>query len=163
LTSPVATKKRIYTAAPHRAYPLMCDCTVTWSVAGGVVNVEYPVMLMLSERNPGSINQRNVNFSRALAGDSGLQFSAKHDDSIAYFATPSRKLSAHGDKVSAFAAVLAENPERMGLMVGHQAAHQDRSKLDNKLYVLSAKGPMLCYASGDVQKFLLGWGAHLAQ
>jgi len=161
LTSPVATKRRIYTAYPHRAHSLMCDCQITWSVAGGIVNIEYPVMLMLSERDPGSVNQRNVNFKKAKAGGIDVAFGGLNDDSITYYPTAFRSLSASGEKIVAFASVLTEHPDRASMATGFGAAYQDRSYTDEKLYVVSVDGPTLCYGNGDVQRFVCGFGAKI--
>lgn len=159
LTSPVATKARTYTAAPHRRLPLMCHTKITWSVAGGVTKTEYPVMLMCTERNPGNTSQRNVNFSSANVGGNAFDFSNAHDDVIRYYPTEYRRLSAVGEKIEAFAEVISASPDFGSIQTNYGGAYQDRSYFDDKIYVISARGPSPVYGNADVQTFVVGWGA----
>lgn len=158
LTSPVATKVRTYTAAPHRRLPLMCSTTITWAVAGGVTKIEYPVMLMCSERNPGSTAQRNVNFSAANIGGNNMNFAHAYNDAIHYKATESLRLSARGEKIQAFAEVVAADPNFCSGQTTYGGAYQDRSYFDDKIYTISALGPGLVYGNAAVQTFVVGWG-----
>ena len=159
LNTVVATKARTYTAAPHRRLPLMCTNKITWSVAGGVTHIEYPVMLMCSERDPGSVAQRNVNFSSANVGGNLIIFSSSYDDAIQYKATESLRLSAFGSKIEAFAEVVAADPNCGSSQTTYGGAYQDRSYFDDKIYTISARGPSLVYGNGDMQTFIVGWGA----
>ena len=158
----VATKKREYTAAPHRRLPVMCETSVTWAVAGGVTSIEYPAMLMCSERHPGRAAQRNENFTYANVGGHGFELSRNYDDAIDYKATSARLLSASGENVEAFAEVVSEHPAHGLLLTNYGGAYQNRSYLDDKIYLISAKGPSLAYGNGDVKKFVVGWGAVLS-
>ena len=137
----------------------MCSTKITWSVAGGVTSVEYPVMLMCSEKNPGSVAQRNVNFSSANVCGTGFNLSNAYDDAIYYVATDSRRLSACGTKIEAFADVVDSSPCYGNCNTNYGGAYQDRSYYDDKLYAISANGPSLIYSNGDVQTFIVGWGA----
>lgn len=161
LATAVATKTRVYTAAPHRKLPLMCETKISWTAAGGVTAVEYPVMLMCSERNPGSIAQRNVNFTAAILGGNPCDLKTHFDDIIYYKPTSQRKLIAQGNKIKAFAEVVSAAPDHSDLNASYGAAYQNRSYFDDKLYVISADGPSLLYGNGDVQSFVVGWGGAL--
>lgn len=158
LSTVVATKRRKYTFAANRALPLMCDVSFTWS-ASGAANIEYPVMLHLGRIGNSTLLMVNTEFDSANLGGFAMNFPTAHDDAIISVPTRSRAMTARGERLIAWAEVVAEIPERGQLLTDHGMRHQSRSTNDDKLYVVSAAGEQPIYTSGDVQRWIIGLGA----
>ena len=155
----VATRTRRWILAPSRKLPIMCDSSIAWSSAG-VVNIEYPVMLPLGEVIGYAEGKRQEAFATFHIGHYEIPILATNDDGVSYFTTETRRLIAVGPKVKAWAEVVSETPDRGGMYASHGGSMQDRADKADKLYTISAVGPQP-YASGDVQRFVIGWGARL--
>ena len=160
LATVVATKVRKFTFAANRQLPAMCDQKWTWS-ADGTANIEYPVMLRLGAENNATLLSENQEFTQASLGGVDITLTHNYDNAISYAATTRRDISAQGSSIKAFASVVSEIPDRGQMFTGNGASSQDRTSYDNKLYVISATGPLPLYASGDVQRSIIGWGATL--
>lgn len=157
--STVATKTRHWTMAPSRKLPIMCDCGISWATAGAV-NIEYPVMLPIGEVVGCAEGMKQDAFATVSIGHLDIPIPYAHDNAITYIATDTCRIVATGRKVKAWAELKAEIPYRGGLCASYQGAIQDRNTKDKKFYAISAFGPTP-YASGDAQRFVMGWGAKL--
>jgi hypothetical protein len=155
----VATRTRRWVMAPGRKHQVMLDISCAWASAG-VVNIEYPVMLPIGEAISYLGGMKQDAFTSAVVGTKQYTIPSAHDNSVTYVATDIRRLIATGAKVKAWAEVVSETPDRAGMYASSGGSMQDRSGKDKKLYTISAFGPQP-YASGDVQRFVVGWGAKL--
>ena len=155
----VATRTRRWTLAPSRKLPIMCDHSIAWSAAGAV-NIEYPVMLPVGEVIGCAEGMKQDAFVTCNIGHYELPIPTANDNGMMYIATDPRRLIATGPKVQAWAEVVSETPDRGGMCASFGGSMQDRSDKSKKLYTISAVGPQP-YASGDVQRFVIGWGARL--
>jgi len=162
LSTVVATKVRKFTAVANRRLPIMCDSKWTWS-ASGTAEVEYPVMLRLGEERNADLAMENLKLRSANIGGVALTLPSNFDNAISYIPTPGRAMIAHGSAIQAFAEVVSETPDRAQMFTGYGAAHQDRTTFDSKMYIVSSTGPHALYASGDVQRWVAGWGASLVE
>lgn len=159
VNTPVATRTRRWTLAANRKLPVMCDYTILWSVAG-VVNIEYPVMLPIGRVVNYSYGMTQDVFSSMSLGQINLPIPSNNDNTVTSYPINTFRLIASGERVSAWAELVAEIPDRHGMYASNGASVQDRSTGDKKLYAISAFGPQP-YASGSQQRFISGWGARL--
>jgi len=155
----VATKTRRYTFAPSRRHPMMIDEKIEWS-ADGVVNIEYPAMLPIGEVVTYSTGMKQDLFTSANIGTKTVSIPSTHDNAMTYVTTDTRRLIASGPKLQTWAEVVAEIPDSGWMYASSGGSMQDRSTKDKKLYSISAFGPQPV-TSGDVKRFILGFGARL--
>lgn len=155
--TPVATKSRVYTFAPGRKHPAMCDITVTWS-SDGLLNIEYPVMLTVGEMviNPSLTIRRDHFHTGEIAGNV-FALSDANADAVTYFRGAGSRLFCYGDKIIAWAAMEDGMPGK-SLFSSQAGSYQDRATKDEKLYLISSYGTQFVL-SGEVRRFIVGWGA----
>lgn len=156
--TPVATRTRRWILAPNRKLPVMCDYSIEWLTAG-VVNIEYPVMLPIGRPLTYDTTVQDA-FSTAEIGHHTITVPSANNNAVTYFPTEIRRLIATGTMVQAWAELVSETPDRGGMYASAGGSVQDRAGGDKKLYAISAFGPQP-YASGDKQRFVVGWGARL--
>lgn len=155
--TPVATKSRVYTFAPGRKHPAMCDITITWS-SDGLLNIEYPVMLTVGEMviNPALTIQRTQFHTGEIAGNV-FALSDANADGVTYFRGAGSRLFCYGDRLIAWAAMEGGTPGKH-IYSSQAGSYQDRTTKDEKLYLISSYGTQFV-PSGEVRRFLVGWGA----
>ena len=155
--TPVATKSRVYTFAPGRKHPAMCDITITWS-SDGLLNIEYPVMLTVGEMviNPALTMQRTQFHTGEIAGNI-FSLSDANADAVTYFRGAGSRLFCYGDRLIAWAAIEGGTPGK-SIFSSMAGSYQDRTTKDEKLYLISSYGTQFV-PNGEVRRFLVGWGA----
>lgn len=158
LVTPVATKERIYTFMAGRKHPAMCDIKVTWSSAF-VLEIEYAAMLTIGALSVApAVGVRNLDFTEGEVARQTFPLLDTNDGAVYYYRGDDRKVFARGQKVEAWAAVLAESAG-CGMHSAHAGAYQDRSSAgEEKLYCITSNGTQHIPA-GTVRQFLVGWGA----
>jgi len=162
LASPVAVKKRVYTAMSNRPLPIMAQVTTTWS-APGAIATSYPVMLHTGVYDPMTEVLTDSVIQNYWAGGVSVGLIGDGSGAVRTVAGGSRRtLAASGNEIAVWAECVADTPPR-GRMYGGSGAYTftDRVGHDHKAYVADVMPGPIQVEAGEVHTYLIGWGGRL--
>ena len=162
--TPALTKVRSYTAMANRPLPVMLDEQITWSVAG-TVTATYPVMLHAGGYDRMTASVAGLWPTSGYLGSARVTDFSKADDSMDLYGGPkygpgAPRMIFVGPSAVLWCALDSESPPRgRQLSAAGRLAMQNRAYGDEKFYLASTYGSTFPVAVGDVERYVVGWGA----